>query len=131
VFRKPNPSSGIPIYKQLKDQVRHLIETGVLKPGDQLPSMRVLAESLVVNPNTVARIYHELELEGVITISHGLGAFISNKRKSNKEKLLKDAQTHLNTLIDKLIKQGIDQNEIRRLVEAALIPKEKTSSKEL
>jgi len=126
VFRKPNPSSGIPIYKQLKDQVRHLIETGVLKPGDQLPSMRALSESLIVNPNTIARIYRELELEGVIIISHGLGAFISNKKKSNKEKILKDAQTQLSNLIGKLMKQGIDQNEIRRLVEASLTQKEKT-----
>ncbi len=126
MFRKPNPSSGIPIYKQLKDQVRHLIETGVLKPGDQLPSMRALSESLIVNPNTIARIYRELELEGVIIISHGLGAFISNKKKSNKEKILKDAQTQLSNLIGKLMKQGIDQNEIRRLVEASLTQKEKT-----
>jgi GntR family transcriptional regulator len=129
VFRKPNPSSGIPIYKQLKDQVRHLIETGVLKPGDQLPSIRALSESLVVNPNTIARIYRELELEGVITVSHGLGAFISNKIKSNKEKILKDAQIQLNSLIQKLMKQGIDQHEIRRLIEASLMQKEKTSSK--
>jgi GntR family transcriptional regulator len=129
VFRKPNPSSGVPIYKQLKDQVRHFIETGALKPGDQLPSIRVLAETLVVNPNTIVRIYRELELEGVITISHGLGAFISVKRKSYREKLLKDAQTELTTLIEKLMKQGIDQNEIRRLIEGSLMQNEKTLNK--
>lgn len=129
MFRKPNPSSGVPIYKQLKDQVLHLIETGVLKPGDQLPSIRALSEALIVNPNTIVRIYRELELEGAIILSHGLGAFISSKRKTNREKLLKDAQIRLSSIIQKLISQGIDQHEIRRLVEASLMQKEQTSGK--
>ena len=68
MFRKPNPSSGIPIYVQLKEQIRHAIETGSLTAGDQLPGIRGLAENLVINPNTVIKVYRELENEGVLEI---------------------------------------------------------------
>src|SRR5260221_223347 len=63
---RPNPSSGVPIYLQLMEQVKHSIETGALRPGEQLPGIRPLAEELVINPNTVAKAYRELEHEGVI-----------------------------------------------------------------
>ena len=61
---RPNPSSGVPIYLQLMEQVKHGIETGALRPGEQLPGIRPLAEELVINPNTVAKAYRELEHEG-------------------------------------------------------------------
>ena len=74
---RPNPSLGVPIYLQLMEQVKHAIETGALRPGDQLPGMRPLAEELVINPNTVAKAYRELEHEGVIELRHGAGAFVA------------------------------------------------------
>ena len=77
VILKPNPSLGVPIYLQLMEQVKHAIETGALQPGDQLPGIRPLAEELVINPNTVAKAYRELEHEGVIELRHGAGAFVS------------------------------------------------------
>ena len=73
----PNPSSGVPIYLQLMEQVKHAIETGALRPGEQLPGIRPLAEELVINPNTVAKAYRELEHEGVIELRQGAGAFVS------------------------------------------------------
>ena len=76
IFR-PNPSLGVPIYLQLMEQVKHAIETGALRPGEQLPGIRPLAEELVINPNTVAKAYRELEHEGVIELRHGAGAFVS------------------------------------------------------
>src|SRR5665213_3746876 len=72
-----NQSSGIPLYLQLIEQVKHAVETGALRPGDQLPTIRKLAEDLVMNPNTVARAYRELEHEGMIELRHGSGAYIS------------------------------------------------------
>ena len=63
---KPNPASGVPIYLQLMEQVKHAIETGALRPGEQLPGIRPLAVELVINVNTVAKAYRELEHEGVI-----------------------------------------------------------------
>ncbi len=74
---RPNPSSGVPIYLQLMEQVKHAIETGALRPGEQLPGIRPLAEELVVNPNTVAKAYRELEHEGVVELRQGAGAFIA------------------------------------------------------
>src|ERR687885_2940282 len=86
---RPNSSSGMPIYLQLMEQVKHAVDTGALKPGEQLPGIRPLAEELVINPNTVAQAYRELEHEGVIELRHGSGAFVSNHAaaKSGTDKL--------------------------------------------
>ena len=73
---RPNPSSGVPIYLQLMEQVKHSIETGALRSGEQLPGIRPLAEELVINPNTVAKAYRELEHEGVIELRHGAGGHL-------------------------------------------------------
>ena len=81
---RPNPSSGVPIYLQLMEQVKHAIETGALRPGEQLPGIRPLAEELVINPNTVAKAYRELEHEGVIELRHGAGAFVSGNAGAKK-----------------------------------------------
>jgi len=75
IFRL-NQSSGIPLYVQLMEQVKHAVETGALRVGDQLPTIRKVAEDLVMNPNTVVRAYRELEHEGVIELKHGSGAYI-------------------------------------------------------
>src|ERR687892_927413 len=81
---RPNPSSGVPIYLQLMEQVKHAVETGALRPGEQLPGIRPLAEELVINPNTVAKAYRELEHEGVIELRHGAGAFVSKNAGAKK-----------------------------------------------
>ena len=121
VFRKPNPSSGVPIYVQLKEQIRHAIETGALSAGDQLPGIRGMAETLVINPNTVIKVYRELEQEGVLEIRHGLGAFIASRRRSrSKTEELRDAQHSVREFVEKLKAQGLDEGEIRRLFEAEL-----------
>ena len=78
---RPNPSSGVPIYLQLMEQVKHAIDTGVLRPGEQLPGIRPLAEELVINPNTVAKAYRELEHEGVIELRQGLGTGERNRQE--------------------------------------------------
>ena len=68
---RPNPSSGIPIYLQLMEQVKDALETGAFRPGDQVPGIRPLAEELVISPNAVARAYRELEQERVIAQRQG------------------------------------------------------------
>jgi DNA-binding transcriptional regulator YhcF (GntR family) len=125
VLRKPNPSLGIPIYVQLKDQILHAIETGALSPGAQLPGIRSLAESLVINPNTVVRVYHELEEEGAIEVRHGLGAFVANRRgsKSRMSNII-IARDLVDELLEKLRELNLDENEIRRLFEASLMHQE-------
>jgi len=121
ILLKPNPSSGVPIYLQLMQQVRYAIETGALKPGEQLPSIRPLAEELVINPNTVAKAYRELEHEGAIELRQGAGAFVSARApdRENAEKL-KAAQALVAQGIERLRARGITDEEIRRLVEAEL-----------
>ena len=119
---RPNPSLGVPIYLQLMEQVKHAIETGALRPGDQLPGMRPLAEELVINPNTVAKAYRELEHEGVIELRHGAGAFVAGNplAKTKKADSLRAAQALVAAAIEKLRARGVTDEEIRRLVEAEL-----------
>src|SRR5258705_4860023 len=118
---RPNPSSGVPIYLQLMEQVKHSIETGALRPGEQLPGIRPLAEELVINPNTVAKAYRELEHEGVIELRQGAGAFVSaglpEKKTADK---FRAAQTVVTAAIAKLRERGMNHEEIRRLFEAEL-----------
>jgi GntR family transcriptional regulator len=118
---RTNPSSGVPIYLQLMEQVKHAIETGALRAGDQLPGIRPLAEELVMNPNTVAKAYRELEHEGVIELRHGAGAFVSGTARARKvtDKVLA-GQAVVAATVEKLRKSGITDDEIRRLFEAEL-----------
>ena len=112
MFRKPNPSSGIPIYVQLKEQIRHAIETGALSAGDQLPGIRGLAETLVINPNTVAKVYRELEHEGVIELRHGAGAFVSpNARAKKLTDKLRAGQAVVAAAVDRLRSRGITDED--------------------
>lgn len=76
--------SGMPVYRQLIDQVRGGIASGSLIPGDQLPTVRQLAVDLEINPNTVMRAYRELELGGLLETHQGTGTFISNKKMEKK-----------------------------------------------
>ncbi len=69
---------GVPIYLQLVSQIKFLVSSGRLAPGEQLPPVRKLAEQLVINPNTVARAYRELEGEGVVTCRRGAGVFVAD-----------------------------------------------------
>src|ERR1035441_2926609 len=80
--------SGVPVYRQLIDQVRSGIASGTLSAGDQLPTVRQLAVDLAINPNTVMRAYRELELGGLLETHQGTGTFIANKkdRKSTAER---------------------------------------------
>lgn len=113
-----NPSSGVPIYLQLVEQVKHAVETGALKAGGQLPTIRGLAADLVTNPNTVARAYRELEYAAVIELRHGSGAFIS--ASAAPRKATRKAQNLVETTIERLTALGLTEEEIRRLVENEL-----------
>ena len=86
--------SGVPVYRQLIDQVRVGIASGSLSVGDQLPTVRQLAVDLSINPNTVARAYRELELGGVLETHQGTGTFISAQkpRGSDEERSRQLAQ---------------------------------------
>ena len=72
--------SGVPVYRQLIDQVRAGMASGALSSGDQLPTVRQLAVDLAINPNTVLRAYRELELGGLLETQQGTGTFITQKK---------------------------------------------------
>ena len=88
--------SGIPIYIQIADQIKHMIATGELHAGDQLPTVRQLAADLRVNFNTIARVYRSLDEAGIISTQHGRGTFILEPpSEMNGEKLRQQSLARL------------------------------------
>ena len=86
--------SGIPIYIQLGERIRLLIHEGMLRTGDAMPTVRALAVHLGINANTVARVYHELQADGLLRLERGIGTFVANvsggqTRKSDFKQLEK------------------------------------------
>src|SRR5437867_11089854 len=77
--------SGVPVYRQIIDQVVGGIAAGTLRGGDQLPTVRQLAVDLSINPNTVIRAYRELEIRGILTTQQGTGTFITTKKVKRDE----------------------------------------------
>ena len=95
-------ADGTPYYVQVVSQVKFLVASGRLEPGQQLPPVRKLAEQLTLNPNTIARAYRELEAEGVVTSKRGSGVFVA----SGVSPLSKREKTRILTeRIDALLEQ--------------------------
>jgi GntR family transcriptional regulator len=74
-----SPKNGVPLYVQIVSQVKYLVASGLLKPGDEVLPIRVLAEKLLINPNTVARAYRELETAGILVKRLGAGTYVSRE----------------------------------------------------
>ncbi len=108
-----------PIYAQVCDGFREEIVAGILRPGDQLPSVRELATQLAINPNTIHRSYRELELQGWIATVPGKGCFVCGVPMYNRveqDRMLKE----LATLVTRLAALGTSAQEIRQCMEGAL-----------
>jgi GntR family transcriptional regulator len=119
---KINPSAGQPLYLQLMQQIRHAVEHGALKPGDQLPGIRTLAEELVVSPTTVAKAYSELEHEDILELRQGAGAFVTGRRRGfTKVQRVLEATQRVHQLIGELREAGLHEDEIRRIFESELL----------
>ena len=89
-----NPSSDVPIYKQIADDIRHRIAAGVYKPAESVPSLRTLALELMVNPNTVQRAYELLDREGLLVSRRGVGLFVAKRgavsaRKTSEQDIVR------------------------------------------
>jgi len=119
-------SGFIPIYEQIKKGIKSEISLGVLKASEALPSIRDLAAELVINPNTVARAYRELEHEGLICTRKGKASFVSENSSSL---IQKDTVRLMEDVFDRAISEarkfGLDAAEIRRIVESRLKNQEK------
>ena len=108
---------GVPIYLQIVNQVKYLVAAGRLAPGEEIPAIRILAEELVVNPNTVAKAYHELEREGVVTKRHGSGTFISdNGSPLARRERLKILTQRIDALLAEARHMDVPLKEIIELV---------------
>jgi GntR family transcriptional regulator len=114
-----NPSSGTPLYLQLVEHLKHSIETGAIKAGEQLPSVRKMAEGVLINPNTVVRAYRELESEGIVELRHGSGVFV-RESVSARTDLMKKAEPIIRSAVDRLETLDLDEDDIRRLMENEL-----------
>jgi GntR family transcriptional regulator len=116
-----NFSSGVPIYLQLMEQIKHAVETGAIRVGEQLPTIRSVAEELTMNPNTVARAYRELEGEGVVEVRHGAGVFVAGPRRSSSKTVeIRKAGEVLRTAMEKGMALGLSESELRRVFEEEL-----------
>lgn len=105
-----------PIYEQLVDKLKELIMNNVLKPDEQLPSVRTLAQELTINPNTIQKAYRELEIQGFIYSIKGKGSFISpNNQKKDGEKILL-IKKELEKLILEAFYLGVTTNELIEII---------------
>jgi len=115
-------SSGVPIYLQIVEQIRHSIEIGALVEGDQLPAIRTLAEELVVSPNTVVKAYDDLEREGLIRLRQGAGAYVERRNPAKARfRRFREAAVVVKVTVRKLRSMGLSDDESRRLFEAEWI----------
>ena len=113
--------SDTPIYKQITDQIRLAVATGKLAVGDQLPSVRALAEEAVVNPNTVARAYGDLARDGLIESRAGRGVFVTRKRRVfTREEGWRRIEPLIDGLIGEAMAMDFTRDELRDSFEKKL-----------
>ena len=121
MFINIDPSSGLPIYLQIAQQIKTAVAMGRLQSEDPLPSVRQLAVDLAVNPNTVARAYLDLEIGGVIYKRQGAGTFVSGQ---GVEMSKGERRRVLNELLEKALVEGVNlglpERELRDAFERAL-----------
>jgi len=111
-------ASGVPIYQQLAEQICAAVARGRLRPDERLPSVRELSQTLVVNPNTVARAYTELERQGTVYTRPGMGVFVSAGRPAISKKARRQ---RLHKAVDQLlieaVRLGCDSDEVLELLD--------------
>ena len=96
-------ASGVPVYRQIIDQVLGGMAAGTLAPGTQLPTVRQVAVDLAINPNTVVRAYRELEIRGVLETQQGTGTFISNQKVQRNEV---ERRRQLNQIVSEFVSRA-------------------------
>lgn len=110
-------SSRLPIYRQLRNQLRQAVARGKVQSGHRLPSVRELSKTLVVNPNTIARVYTELEREGTLNTRPGLGVFIAKPKTELTKKVRKERLREvLDTFLTEAVHLGFSADEVVSLV---------------
>ena len=114
-------SSGMPIYLQLIDQVRHFIARGLLRPGDEMPSVRALATAQRINPNTVAHAYRQLESDGIICKRRGMGTYVSEHGSGgDRGTRLAAVRQQLDRAVSEGLHLGLEPGELRSMLDQIL-----------
>jgi GntR family transcriptional regulator len=119
VFRF-DAGSGVPIYRQLMQQVRRDVMLGRLRPGEQLPTVKEVVEELSVNPNTVVKAYGELEHEGLVVRRQGVGTFVAASASTASLNVPPQLLSSLVRWVGKATEAGLSAEQIRALLAVAL-----------
>ncbi len=118
IFLRIEPSSGVPVYRQIMEQIRYQIAAEMLRPGTQLPSARQLAQELAVNGNTILKVYKELGKEHLVRVDRGKGTFVAETsvqlRRSERRGLVGDL---LGEAVAKGMQLGLSYAEVRSMLE--------------
>lgn len=108
---------GVPIYLQIVNQVKNLVASGRLQPEEELPSIRGLAEQLLINPNTVARAYRELEVAGIVTKKRTTGSYISaSTPEMTKEERIEAIAPKVESLVLEASHLGLTSEEVAEMM---------------
>jgi GntR family transcriptional regulator len=107
--------SGVPTYLQLAQQVRQAVRLGILRPGDQLPTVKEVVSSLAINPNTVLKAYRELDREGVVEGRRGVGTFVAALPDVPPPDGVKELRTALGKWVQRARTAGLDDDAIAAL----------------
>ncbi len=116
--------SRVPIYEQLTENVKRLIIQGVLTPGEQLPSVRSLAQELTINPNTIQKAYRELEREGYVISRPGKGSFVNDMTDMMNDERISTLTEEVERLIKELVFLDVPGIDLKKLIDNAEREKE-------
>jgi DNA-binding transcriptional regulator YhcF (GntR family) len=120
VFRV-DAGTGVPIYRQLVEQVRRDVMLGRLSPGEQLPTLREVVDATAINPNTVAKAYAELEHEGLVVRRQGMGTFVSSAPSAEILEAPPALRNSLARWLQRARESGLSAEQIRVLVDVMLV----------
>ena len=113
VWIEVNPRSGVPIYVQIVDQVRHALEVGGLRPGERLPTVRQLASELTIAPNTIVKAYNELQRMGLVESRPGVGTVVAEGiEEIDRERRVRAIFERLRVLVRDAAALGISEDEL-------------------
>ena len=114
-----DPVNGVPIYRQIIQQIEYAILSGRMRAGDRLPTIRALAVELKTNPNTIARAYNEMEIKGILVTQVGSGTYISDKKPVlDDDRLNRKIREVVGRFIQEMQDLGVDKRELTRMIAA-------------
>lgn len=131
MFIRIESSSGVPLTRQIMDQIRAQCATGALTAGERLPSVRELARELTVNQNTILKVYERLTAEGLLEMRHGSGTYVAeNSQRGRMQEEYRLLQADAQRFADRAAALGLEVSQATGLVEAAYRERQQPSFKE-